>query len=44
MYLARFLNKLIKEDGFLLIDANSVKYIIGKNKNVWQLVDYISGQ
>ena len=32
MYLTRFLNKLIKEDGFLLIDANSVKYIIGNPK------------
>ena len=32
MYLARFLNKLIKEDGFVLIDANSVKYIIGNPK------------
>ena len=32
MYLARFLNKLIKEDGFLLIDASSNKYLIGKPK------------
>ena len=32
MYLARFLNKLIKEDGFLLIDANLNKYLIGKPK------------
>ena len=32
MYLARFLNKLIKEDGFILVDANSVKYIIGNPK------------
>ena len=35
MQLARFLNKLFKKDGFLLIDANSKKYIIGtpENKN-----------
>jgi hypothetical protein len=32
MYLARFLNKLIKEDGFLLIDANSNKNLRGKPK------------
>ena len=32
MYLTRFLNKLIKEDGFILVDANSVKYIIGNPK------------
>ena len=29
MQLAKFLNKLFKEDGFLLIDANLKKYIIG---------------
>ena len=29
MQLARFLNKLFKEDGFVLIDADSNKYIIG---------------
>jgi cyclopropane-fatty-acyl-phospholipid synthase len=35
MQLARFLNTLIKKDGFILIDANSIKYIIGYpiNKN-----------
>ena len=35
MQLARFLNKLIKKDGFILIDAHSKKYIIGtpENKN-----------
>ena len=35
MYLARFLNKLYKKDGFILIDANENRYIIGKplNKN-----------
>ena len=30
MYLSRFLEKLIKKDGFVLIDANLKKYIIGK--------------
>ena len=33
MQLVSFLNKLIKEDGFILIDANSKKYIIGNPKN-----------
>ena len=35
MQLARFLNQLFKEDGFILIDANLKKYIIGipKKKN-----------
>ena len=35
MSLARFLNKLFKKDGFILVDANSKKYIIGLpiNKN-----------
>jgi cyclopropane-fatty-acyl-phospholipid synthase len=33
MQLARYLNKLFKRDGFLLIDANSNKYIIGTPKN-----------
>ena len=35
MQLARFLNKLFKKGGFILIDANSKKYIIGipENKN-----------
>ena len=32
MYLARFLEKIIKKDGFVLIDANLKKYIIGKPK------------
>ena len=32
MQLLSFLNKLIKEDGFILIDANSKKYIIGNPK------------
>ena len=29
MQLARFLNKVFKKDGFMLVDANSKKYIIG---------------
>ena len=29
MQLARFLNKLFKKDGFILIDADLKKYIIG---------------
>ena len=33
MQLARYLNKLFQKDGFLLIDANSKKYIIGTPKN-----------
>ena len=32
MQLARFLNKLFKYEGFVLIDANSKKYIIGNPK------------
>ena len=32
MQLARFLNKLFKEDGFILLDANLKKYIIGNPK------------
>ena len=32
MHLARFLNKLFKEDGFILIDAKEQKYIIGNPK------------
>ena len=32
MQLVSFLNKLFKEDGFVLIDANSKKYIIGNPK------------
>ena len=35
MYLARFLNRLFKKDGFILIDVNKKKYVIGNpiNKN-----------
>jgi len=32
MYLVNFLNKLIKEDGFVLVDANSNNYVIGNPK------------
>ena len=32
MYLSRFLEKLFKKNGFLLVDANSNRYIIGKPK------------
>ena len=33
MQLARFLNNIFKNDGFILIDADSKKYIIGSPKN-----------
>ena len=33
MQLARFLNKLFKKDGFILIDANLKRYIIGTPEN-----------
>jgi len=43
MYLASFLNKLIKEDGFILVDANNNKYVIGipikKNPIILKLLD-----
>ena len=43
MYLARFLNKLFKEDGFVLIDSQSNKYVIGspkkKNPIILRLLD-----
>ena len=32
MLLARFLNKIFKKDGFILIDADKKKYIIGEPK------------
>ena len=32
MYLVNFLNKLIKEDGFVLVDANLNNYVIGNPK------------
>jgi len=32
MYLPSFLNRLIKDDGFELVDANSKSYLIGKPK------------
>ena len=33
MQLARFLNKVFKKGGFVLTDANSKDYIIGKPDN-----------
>ena len=33
MHLARFLNKIFRKGGFILIDANSKKYIIGEPGN-----------
>ena len=30
MKLANFLNNLFKQDGFVLVDANYKKYVIGK--------------
>ena len=30
MYLIKFLNNLFKNDGFILIDSNSKKFVIGK--------------
>ena len=32
MQLARFLNNIFKNDGFILVDANSKNYIIGSPK------------
>ena len=32
MYLANYLNKLIREDGFILVDANLNNYVIGNPK------------
>ena len=41
MNLTRFLNKLFKDDGFVLIDANSREYIVGNPKKKIQLkLDY----
>tara|TARA_B100000767_G_scaffold120226_1_gene114603 strand:+ start:397 stop:507 length:111 start_codon:yes stop_codon:yes gene_type:complete len=36
MQLARFLNNIFKNDGFILVDANSKKYIIGYPKKKLQ--------
>jgi hypothetical protein len=33
MQLAKFLNNTFKNDGFILVDADSKKYIIGSPKN-----------
>ena len=38
MLLARFLNNLFKERGFILLDANSKKYVIGKPEGEKPLV------
>ena len=38
MYLTRFLNKIFKYDGFILIDANLKKYIIGVPKKKTPIV------
>ena len=32
MNILKFYNTIIKEDGFLILDANSNKYVIGKPK------------
>ena len=32
MDISKFYNKIIKEDGFIFLDANSNKYVIGKPK------------
>ena len=32
MQLARFLNKIFKKGGFILVDANSKDYIIGESR------------
>ena len=37
MQLARFLNNTFKNDGFILIDADLKKYIIGSPKKKFQL-------
>ena len=33
MYLLKFLNNLVKHEGFVLIDANSNRHVIGKPKH-----------
>jgi len=38
MYLARFWNSIIKEDGFIIEDTNGKKYIIGSPKKKNQLL------
>jgi len=37
MQLARFLNNKFKNDGFILVDADSKRYIIGSPKKKYQL-------
>ena len=45
MLLARYLNKLYKKDGFILIDADLKKYIIGNPKKkkpiIFKILDKI---
>ena len=41
MQLARFLNKTIKKGGFILTDADSKDYIIGKPDNKISTSDYV---
>ena len=36
MNLSQFCENLFKEDGFILIDANSKEYVIGKPKKILQ--------
>ena len=36
MNLVSFLKDLFKEDGFVLIDANSKEFVIGKPKKITQ--------
>jgi len=37
MNISKFYNKLIKEDGFIIIDSNSNKYVIGKPKKKYPI-------
>ena len=43
MQLARFLNKLFKKGGFILVDANSKKYIIYGYNIYVGFTNFISG-
>ena len=36
MNLTQFLENMFKEDGFVLVDANSKVHIIGKPKKIFQ--------
>ena len=46
MQLARFLNNIFKNDGFILLDANSKKFIIGspKKKNKQKMKCYVMSE